>query len=146
MKLIDEVKFNVGFYIRGPDRRFWQWQNDSIQRGRPAGTTTYEAEPAIAFWGSGCGKERTDQGDRTKETLAHLAGSSGRTWARSSGAKAHSHLPSVLKIARALKCSSPNLNGCDGGQAGPNRTTPNAGATEGARRRILIPARSSFLA
>ena len=44
----------------------------SIQRGRPTGTTTYEAEPAIAF-GAAVREERTNQGI-AQETLAHMAG------------------------------------------------------------------------
>ena len=42
----------------------------SIQRGRPTGTTTYEAEPAIAF-GAAVREERTNQGI-AQETLAHI--------------------------------------------------------------------------
>ena len=44
----------------------------SIRRGRPTGTTTYEAEPAIAF-GAAVREERTNQGI-AQETLAHMAG------------------------------------------------------------------------
>ena len=44
----------------------------SIQRGRPTGTTTYEAKPAIAF-GAAVREERTNQGI-AQETLAHMAG------------------------------------------------------------------------
>jgi ribosome-binding protein aMBF1 (putative translation factor) len=47
-------------------------QKRSIQRGRPTGTTTYEAEPAIAF-GASVREERTSQGI-AQETLAHLSG------------------------------------------------------------------------
>ncbi|PLC49915.1 transcriptional regulator [Pollutimonas subterranea] len=67
-------------------------QKRSIQRGRPVGTTTYEAEPAIAF-GAAVREERTNQGI-AQETLAHLAGIE------------RSHMG---KIARALKCSSAHL-------------------------------------
>ena len=47
-------------------------QKRPIQRGRPTGTTTYEAEPAIAF-GAAVREERTSQGI-AQETLAHLSG------------------------------------------------------------------------
>src|SRR3546814_5640140 len=47
-------------------------QKRIIQRGRPAGTTTYEAGPAIAF-GMAVRTARTELGT-AQETLANLAG------------------------------------------------------------------------
>ena len=80
-------------------------QKRSIQRGRPTGTTTYEAEPAIAF-GAVVREERTKQGI-AQETLANLA-------ERSHMGKIErgEHMPTlslILKVARALKCSSAQL-------------------------------------
>lgn len=73
-------------------------QKRSIQRGRPAGATTFEAEPAQAF-GAAVRALRTEQGV-AQETLANLAGIE------------RSHMPTlaiILKIARALGCSSADL-------------------------------------
>ena len=82
-------------------------QKCSIPRGRPVGSTTYEAEPAIAF-GAVVREERLKQGI-AQETLAHLSGIE-----RSHMGKIErgEHVPSltlILKIARALKCGSSHL-------------------------------------
>lgn len=82
-------------------------QKRSIQRGRPAGTTTYEAEPAIAF-GAVVREERTDQGI-AQETLAHLAGIERSHMGKIERGEDIPTLPLILKIARALKCSSAHL-------------------------------------
>lgn len=79
----------------------------AIQRGRPAGTTTFEAVPARAF-GAAVRTARTEQGV-AQETLAHLAGIE-----RSHMGKIErgEHMPTlvlVLKIARALGRSSADL-------------------------------------
>ena len=79
----------------------------AIQRGRPPGTTTFEAAPACAF-GAAVRAARTEQGV-AQETLAHLAGIE-----RSHMGKIErgEHMPTlvlVLKIARALGLSSADL-------------------------------------
>lgn len=78
-----------------------------IQRGRPTGATTYEAEPARAF-GEAVRALRTERGV-AQETLAHLAGVE-----RSHMGKVErgEHMPTlalILKISRALECSSADL-------------------------------------
>ena len=82
-------------------------QKRAIQRGRPAGTTTFEVVPARAF-GAAVRAARTEQGV-AQEKLAHLAGVE-----RSHLGKIErgEHLPTlvlVLRIARALGCSSAEL-------------------------------------
>jgi transcriptional regulator with XRE-family HTH domain len=78
-----------------------------IQRGRPVGATTYEAEPARAF-GEAVRALRTERGV-AQETLANLADVE-----RSHLGKVErgEHMPTlalILKIARALECSSAEL-------------------------------------
>jgi len=78
-----------------------------IQRGRPADATTYEAEPARAF-GEAVRALRTERGV-AQETLANLADVE-----RSHLGKVErgEHMPTlalILKIARALECSSAEL-------------------------------------
>jgi transcriptional regulator with XRE-family HTH domain len=82
-------------------------QRRSIQRGRPTGTTTYEAEPAIAF-GAAVREERTSQGI-AQETLAHLAGIERSHMGKIERGEHVPTLPLILKIARALQCSSAHL-------------------------------------
>lgn len=82
-------------------------QKRSIQRGRPAGTTTFEAVPAQAF-GAAVRAARTAQGI-AQETLAWRVGVE-----RSHMGKIErgEHLPNlvlVLKIAAALECSAAEL-------------------------------------
>ena len=82
-------------------------QKRSIQRGRPAGTTTYDADAAIAF-GAAVREERTNQGI-AQETLAHLAGIERSHVGKIERGEHTPTLPLILKIARALKCSSAHL-------------------------------------
>lgn len=82
-------------------------QKRQIQRGRPTGTTTYEAEPAIAF-GAAVRDERTNQGI-AQETLAHLADIERSHMGKIERGEHVPTLPLILKIARALKCSSAHL-------------------------------------
>jgi len=82
-------------------------QKRPIQRGRPAGTTTYEAEPAIAF-GAAVRKVRTSLGI-AQEALAHLAGIERSHMGKIERGEHVPTLPLILKIARALKCSSAHL-------------------------------------
>lgn len=82
-------------------------QKRPIQRGRPSGATTFEAEPARAF-GEAVRALRTERGV-AQETLAHMAGVE-----RSHMGKVErgEHMPTlalILKIARALGCSSAEL-------------------------------------
>jgi DNA-binding XRE family transcriptional regulator len=82
-------------------------QKRTVQRGRPPGTTRYEAEPALAF-GKAVRAFRVDQGV-AQEELAALAGIE-----RSHMGKIErgEHLPSlglVLKIAAALRISGTKL-------------------------------------
>lgn len=82
-------------------------QKRSIQRGRPTGATTYEAEPARAF-GQAVRAIRTEQGI-AQEVLAQRA-----EIERSHMGKIErgEHMPTlgiILKIARALECSAAEL-------------------------------------
>ena len=79
----------------------------SIQRGRPTGTTTYEAEPAIAF-GAAVREERINQGI-AQEVLAHMAGIERSHMGKIERGEHVPTLPLILKIARALKCSAAHL-------------------------------------
>ncbi|BEG76408.1 MULTISPECIES: helix-turn-helix domain-containing protein [Alcaligenaceae] len=79
-------------------------QKRAIQRGRPAGATTFDAELAQAF-GAAVRALRTERGI-AQETLAHLAGVE-----RSHMGKVErgEHMPTlaiVFKIAGALDCST----------------------------------------
>ena len=82
-------------------------QKRVIQRGRPAGATTFEVAPAQAF-GAAVRAARTEDGI-AQETLAHRAGIE-----RSHMGKIErgEHMPTlilVLKIARALGRSAGEL-------------------------------------
>ncbi|ETE31718.1 hypothetical protein B398_06735 [Xylella fastidiosa 32] len=82
-------------------------QKRTVQRGRPPGTTRYEAEPALAF-GKAVRAFRMDQGV-AQEELASMAGIE-----RSHMGKIErgEHLPSlavILKVAAALKMSGTEL-------------------------------------
>lgn len=79
-------------------------QKRSIQRGRPAGATTYDAELAQAF-GAAVRALRTERGI-AQESLANLAGIE-----RSHMGKVErgEHMPTlaiIFKIASALECST----------------------------------------
>lgn len=82
-------------------------QKRPIQQGRPPGTTTFEAEPALAF-GKAVRAARMEQGV-AQEKLAGLAGV-----ARSHMGKIErgEHMPTlalILKIAAALRISAAEL-------------------------------------
>lgn len=82
-------------------------QKRSVQRGRPAGTRTYESEPARAF-GVAVRKARSAQG-LAQEVLAEQAGI-----ARSHMGKIErgEHMPTlvlILRIAKGLGCSAAAL-------------------------------------
>lgn len=82
-------------------------QKRPIQRGRPAGATTYEAEPAIAF-GAAVREVRTDQGI-AQETLAHIAGIERSHMGKIERGEHMPTLALILKIARALGRSACEL-------------------------------------
>jgi len=82
-------------------------QKRTVQRGRPPGTTTFEAEPALAF-GNAVRAARMEKGI-AQEELASLAGVE-----RSHMGKIErgGHMPTlalILKIATALGISSAEL-------------------------------------
>ncbi|MDR3212518.1 MAG: helix-turn-helix transcriptional regulator [Azoarcus sp.] len=78
-----------------------------IQRGRPQGTSTYEAASAIAF-GAAIREERTRRGI-AQETLSHLAGVERSHLGKIERGEHSPTLPLILKLARALQCSAAHL-------------------------------------
>ena len=82
-------------------------QKRTVQRGRPAGATTFEAEPAQAF-GAAVRAARTEQGV-AQETLAYLAGIERSHMGKIERGEHMPTLAIILKIARALGCSSADL-------------------------------------
>ncbi|MBC7706221.1 MAG: helix-turn-helix transcriptional regulator [Rhodoferax sp.] len=82
-------------------------QKRSIQRGRPVGATTFEAEPAQAF-GAAVRALRTEQGV-AQETLAHLADIERSHMGKIERGEHMPTLAIILKIARALGCSAAGL-------------------------------------
>ena len=92
----------------------------SIQRGRPTGTTTYEAEPAIAF-GAAVREERTNQGI-AQETLAHMAGIERSHMGKIERGEHMPTLAIIFKIAGALECSTAVLMSQTEGQLAGDRS------------------------
>ena len=82
-------------------------QKRSIQRGRPAGATTFEAEPAQAF-GAAVRALRSEQG-MAQEALAHRAGIERSHMGKIERGEHMPTLAIILKIARALGCSAADL-------------------------------------
>ena len=78
-----------------------------IQRGRPAGATTFEAAPAKAF-GAAVRAIRTEEGI-AQETLAHLAGIERSHMGKIERGEHVPTLPLILKISMALKISAAEL-------------------------------------
>ncbi|MES2957574.1 MAG: helix-turn-helix transcriptional regulator [Pseudomonadota bacterium] len=78
-----------------------------IQRGRPAGATTFEAGPALAF-GAVVRAARTEDG-LAQEALAHLAGVERSHMGKIERGEHMPTLAMILKIARALGRSSGEL-------------------------------------
>ena len=78
-----------------------------IQRGRPAGATTFEAAPAKAF-GAAVRAIRTEEGV-AQETLAHLAGIERSHMGKIERGEHMPTLAVILKIARALGRSAGEL-------------------------------------
>lgn len=82
-------------------------QRRAIQRGRPAGTTTFEVEPALAF-GAAVRAARTEDGV-AQEALAHMAGVERSHMGKIERGEHMPTLSMILKIARALGRSSAEL-------------------------------------
>ena len=82
-------------------------QKRTVQRGRPTGATTFEAEPALAF-GAAVRAVRTSQGI-AQETLAFRAGIERSHMGKIERGEHMPTLSLILKIAAALGCSSADL-------------------------------------
>lgn len=82
-------------------------QKLTVQRGRPAGTTTYEAEPAAAF-GLAVRAERMEQGI-AQEELASLAGIERSHMGKIERGEHMPTLALILRIAVALNKSAADL-------------------------------------
>ena len=82
-------------------------QKRSVQRGRPPGTTTYEAEPALAF-GRAVRAARMEQGI-AQEALASLAGIERSHMGKIERGEHMPTLAVILRIARALGRSAGEL-------------------------------------
>jgi transcriptional regulator with XRE-family HTH domain len=78
-----------------------------IQRGRPAGATTFDAVPALAF-GAAVRAIRTEDGI-AQEALAHLAGIERSHMGKIERGEHMPTLALVFKIARALQRSAGEL-------------------------------------
>lgn len=82
-------------------------QKRTVQRGRPPGTTTFEAEPALAF-GKAVRAARVEQGV-AQEELASLAGIERSHMGKIERGEHMPTLALILKIAGALRISSAEL-------------------------------------
>ena len=82
-------------------------QKRTIQRGRPAGSTTFDAELAQAF-GAAVRALRTDRGI-AQETLANLAGIERPHMGKIERGEHAPTLAIIFKIAGALECSTAAL-------------------------------------
>ncbi len=79
-------------------------QKRTVQRGRPAGSTTFDAELAHAF-GAAVRALRTERGI-AQETLANLAGVERSHMGKVERGEHQPTLSLIIKIAGALECSS----------------------------------------
>ncbi|WP_193075210.1 helix-turn-helix domain-containing protein [Pseudomonas sp. FME51] len=79
-------------------------QKRSIQRGRPAGATTFDAELAQAF-GAAVRALRTERGI-AQETLANLANIERSHMGKIERGEHMPTLAIIFKIAKALECST----------------------------------------
>ncbi|MGE6498215.1 helix-turn-helix domain-containing protein [Cupriavidus metallidurans] len=84
-------------------------QKRPVQRGRPAGTTTHDAELAHAF-GAAVRALRVEQG-LAQETLAHQAGIERSHMGKIERGEHMPTLAIIFKIARALGLSVAHLMG-----------------------------------
>ena len=82
-------------------------QKRPIQRGRPAGATTYDAELAQAF-GAAVRALRTERGI-AQESLAHLAGVERSHMGKIERGEHVPTLPLILRISTALRISAAEL-------------------------------------
>jgi len=82
-------------------------QKRPIQRGRPAGTKTYEVEPARAF-GAAVRDARIARG-LAQEVLAELAGIERSHMGKIERGEHMPTLALILKTAKALGCSAAEL-------------------------------------
>ena len=82
-------------------------QKRTVQRGRPPGTTTFEAEPALAF-GKAVRAARVEQGV-AQEELASLAGIERSHMGKIERGEHMPTLALILKIATALRISAAEL-------------------------------------
>lgn len=79
-------------------------QKRTVQRGRPAGSTTFDAELAQAF-GAAVRALRTERGI-AQETLANLAGIERSHIGKIERGEHAPSLAIIFKIAHALNCST----------------------------------------
>lgn len=79
-------------------------QKRTVQRGRPTGATTFDAELAQAF-GAAVRALRTERGV-AQETLAHLAGVERSHMGKVERGEHQPTLSLIFKIAGALGCST----------------------------------------
>lgn len=79
-------------------------QKRTVQRGRPAGSTTFDAELAQAF-GAAVRALRTERGI-AQETLANLAGIERSHMGKIERGEHAPSLAVIFKIAGALDCST----------------------------------------
>ena len=82
-------------------------QKRTVQRGRPAGSTTFDAELAQAF-GAAVRALRTERGI-AQETLANLAGVERSHMGKVERGEHQRTLSLIFKIAGALGCSTTGL-------------------------------------
>jgi transcriptional regulator with XRE-family HTH domain len=82
-------------------------QKRPIQRGRPTGATTFEAEPAKAF-GATVRALRTERGI-AQEALAYRAGIERSHMGKIERGEHMPTLALIITIARALECSSADV-------------------------------------
>jgi len=82
-------------------------EKQTIRRGRPPGSSTYDAESAVAF-GAAVREERTRQGI-AQEALSHLAGVERSHLGKIERGEHVPTLPVILRIAHALRCSASRL-------------------------------------
>ncbi|WP_229298482.1 helix-turn-helix domain-containing protein [Stenotrophomonas maltophilia] len=107
MTVFDALGNAKAFDPKGPPHRHHYLRSGTSHRVWGCRAGTYEAEPAIAF-GAAVREERTNQGI-AQETLAHMAGIERSHMGKIERGEHVPTLPLILKIARALKCSSAHL-------------------------------------
>ena len=91
-------------------------QKRSVQPGRPAGSTTHDAELAHAF-GAAVRALRIERGI-AQESLAHLAGVERSHMGKIERGEHIPSLPLIFKIASALECGATDLMAATEAQLG----------------------------